>query len=355
MTESVEHLIVGAGPAGLRAAEVLGSAGREVLVVERHAIVGPKVCAGGLTQRSVREIGGLSGTDGTPLSPPVPSLASVTHVSLHASEALIPLSGECATVHTVSRRALGGWQLARAQRAGAEVRTGVAVSGFDLPARTARVGGTSIRYRHLIGADGADSGVRRALGLPSPRALFAGEFNVPGRRAEPLCVLCDTEQLANGYWWVFPHVDYTSIGAIAPKHLVPPARLRRMVERTAAGRGVPIADVPFEGATLEVEYCGVHFAHGVHLVGDAAGLPSALTGEGIYAALVSGEEVACSILEPAFPNPKLRKWLHTKRTHAICLAIVAGRRARAAMHWAIRAAMGRPSGRRVVTRLLTTG
>ena len=40
--ESVEHLIVGGGPAGLRAAQVLAEAGREVLVLEKRAEIGPK-------------------------------------------------------------------------------------------------------------------------------------------------------------------------------------------------------------------------------------------------------------------------------------------------------------------------
>ena len=35
--DTIEHLIVGGGPAGLRAAQVLAGAGREVLVVEKRA------------------------------------------------------------------------------------------------------------------------------------------------------------------------------------------------------------------------------------------------------------------------------------------------------------------------------
>lgn len=50
---------------------------------------------------------------------------------------------------------------------------------------------------------------------------------------------------------------------------------------------------------------GVEFPGSVYLVGDAAGTASALSGEGIYGALVLGEEVARSILEPGSPRPKL--------------------------------------------------
>jgi flavin-dependent dehydrogenase len=40
--ETVQHLIVGAGPAGLRAGQVLAQAGREALVAETRPEIGPK-------------------------------------------------------------------------------------------------------------------------------------------------------------------------------------------------------------------------------------------------------------------------------------------------------------------------
>jgi flavin-dependent dehydrogenase len=64
-----------------------------------------------------------------------------------------------------------------------------------------------------------------------------------------------------------------------------------------------------------VDYRGLHFAGGVHLAGDAAGVPSALTAEGIYSALLTGEEVARRILDPAHPSPRVARWLRTKRRH----------------------------------------
>lgn len=305
--ESVEHLIVGAGPAGLRAAQVLAEAGREVLVLEKRAEIGPKTCAGGLTVKTVRELALL----GLPIGD---TLASVGHVAFAGGRA-VALDTETTVVHTLARRKLGRFQLALARRAGAEVCAGTPASGIDPEQRTIRAGGRPLRWRHLIGADGADSAVRRALGLPSPREYFAAEYNIPGVSLGPLRIECDPGPLANGYFWVFPHADYTSVGAVAPKHLVPPASVRRYLEARVDRLGLERTEVPFEGATLEVAYHGCHFPGDVHLAGDAAGVPSSLTAEGIYAALVTGEEVARSILEPRAPAPKTASWLRTKRRH----------------------------------------
>jgi flavin-dependent dehydrogenase len=305
--DDVEHLILGAGPAGLRAAQVLAQAGREVLVLEKRAEIGPKTCAGGLTCKTMREL--------RPLGLPADAtLASIGHVAFAGGRHVV-LDAELTLVHTIPRRDLGRYQLQWARAAGATVRAGVPASDIDLRERTVLAGGRRIRWRHLIGADGADSAVRRALGLPCPRTYFAAEYNVPGLRLEPLRIECDPGAIANGYFWVFPHQAYTSVGAVAPKRVVPPATLRRYLDGRCEGLGVVRADVPFEGATLEVAYRGCHFPGGVHLAGDAAGVISSLTAEGIYAALVTGEEVARTILEPRAPAPKTTSWLRTKRWH----------------------------------------
>ncbi len=305
--ETVEHLIVGAGPAGLRAAQVLAEAGREVLVVEKREEIGPKTCAGGLTPKAVNELERLG-------LPAEAGLRSVGHVAFAHGRPVV-LAREHAAIRTLPRRELGRHQLRWARVAGAEVRAACPATELDLAGRTVRAGERRIRWSHLIGADGSDSAVRRALRLRSPRAYFAAEYNVSGVRAEPLRVECDPRGLANGYFWVFPHCDYTSIGAVAPKRLVKPAVLRRYLDRRIAALGVSLTGVAFEGATLEVEFSGFHFAGGVHLAGDAAGVPSSLTAEGIYAALVTGEEVARAILDPSFQSAKTASWLRVKRRH----------------------------------------
>lgn len=318
-SESVDVLIIGAGPAGLRAAQVLAELGREALVLEKRAEIGPKTCAGGLTRKAVEELAALG-------LPADSGLESVGHVSFTVGQCQ-PLDPARAAVRTVGRRELGALQTAWARAAGAEVRAGISVTQLDLGGRTALAAGHPLRWRCLIGADGADSAVRRALGLSSARACFACEYNVPGIRLTPLRIECDPV-LASGYFWVFPHRTFTSIGAAAPRHLVPPSRLRAYLDGRMRALGLEPEAARFEGATLEVACRGFHFGD-VHLVGDAAGVPSSLTAEGIHAALVSGEDVARRIVDRGWPQPKLGRWLAAKRRHdraARLLALSAMRR-----------------------------
>src|SRR5690606_22871105 len=96
--ESVEHIVVGAGPAGLRAAQVLAEAGRDVVVLEKNARVGPKTCGGGLSSKAVRELERLG-------LPPEAGLTSVARVSFRG-DASIELDPQHARIKTLSRERL---------------------------------------------------------------------------------------------------------------------------------------------------------------------------------------------------------------------------------------------------------
>jgi geranylgeranyl reductase len=129
--------------------------------------------------------------------------------------------------------------------------------------------------------------------------------------------------------------------------VVPPPVLRAHLEQYASAAGVQNLP-PFDAATLEVRFAGFHFRNHVHLVGDAAGVASSLTGEGIYAALITGEEVARQILDSRYSAPKTRAWLRTKRAHDAVARLWRSRRARDASFRALDRALRLPRARRAI-------
>ncbi len=274
--ETVEHLIVGAGPAGLRAGQVLADAGREALVAEKHAEIGPKTCAGGLTPKTVALLRGLGLPDDV-------GLTSVGLVAFAAGSPGDARPGQHVGRHPVTKRA---WAVpvglgSRGRSRGASGLRG-ARAGPGAPdragGRNPREMAASDRRRRLR--------LRRAPGTrPSLAArLLRGRVQPSGRTARAAPVECDRE-LRGGYFWVFPH-DGLHLGRRGRLEARGPAGgAPRLPRRPARADALPGHGAPLEGATLEVDFRGLHFADGVHLAGDAAGVPSALTAEGIYSAL----------------------------------------------------------------------
>ena len=50
MKDKFDIIIIGAGPAGLKCAEQFKNSDFSVLLIEKNKVIGPKTCAGGLTQ-----------------------------------------------------------------------------------------------------------------------------------------------------------------------------------------------------------------------------------------------------------------------------------------------------------------
>lgn len=65
---------------------------------------------------------------------------------------------------------------------------------------------------------------------------------------------------------------------------------------------------------INFDYQGHEFGN-IFLVGDAGGFASGLTGEGMYYAMVSGQEIAKKIINPKYDTPKISGILTRKVKH----------------------------------------
>jgi flavin-dependent dehydrogenase len=285
--------IIGAGPAGARAAERLAAQGAEVVLFDPR-VPWEKPCGGGLTAAAIENI---------------PELAEVarrarrmTSVRLESDRSTIEVPLE-RPLYVLSRTALGQWQLDRARLAGATLEP-AAVTGVERKPghgwRLTLADGRKSEVRLLVGADGAASRVRRVVapGLEIELAPTRVAF-VPGAGRTPGAIGLRFFRGVDGYAWDFPRPHHRSIGVgIAPGTWARP-RMDAEVDRywsdlghcgctssERAGAVIGTAAHPL-GSRFRL-LAGGDYA----LLGDAAGLADPATGEGIENAMRSADFLA---------------------------------------------------------------
>lgn len=286
MERDAEIGIVGAGPAGARAAELLAGLGAKVLMLDPKA-PWEKPCGGGLTPPlfdEMPEFGEL-----------LPTARPISRVRIEVS----PEEGFVASldrpIQIISRRNLAEWQLARATAAGATLEP---VKMRDAKRERKRwrldTDDGPIRVGFLIGADGGASLVRR-LAAPRLRVELAPtRVAYPGAAGPtPDTMVLQFYRGLAGYLWDFPRPDHRSIGVGVPNGTWRRPRLDSEIDiyRDSSER-CTCPELERAGAVIGTAQLG----HGdfskivgddYALLGDAVGLADPLTGEGIQNAVRS--------------------------------------------------------------------
>jgi menaquinone-9 beta-reductase len=302
-----DAIVVGAGPGGSAAAYYLARRGRRVLLLDRQAFPRDKSCGDGLTRPAVSVL------DEMGVLPELGSAQRVRGVRMHMRgqphrDLLYPRDS---LGLVVPRLQLDDILCRRAVFAGAELRTGVSVARLvredGLVCGVEAIEGSQIhmlRSAVVIAADGASSVLARDAGLLSRgpvgfaiRGYYEGiaEFDDLLEIRMPLLDSTD-EHLLPSYGWIFPTGTGTANIGVGLCRRERGANVRQMMERFVGElrqsdrrfENMHLRE-PWKGAPLRFDFAPDRCAAaGLMLVGDAAGLISPFTGEGISFALESG-------------------------------------------------------------------
>jgi geranylgeranyl reductase len=173
------------------------------------------------------------------------------------------------------------------------------------------MGKEGVAYQFLVGADGATSLVRRYLKLKQKYTIGI-YYDIPDIK-DNIILNIDGKSLKTGYIWEFPHQTFTNVGIhYHPKHINSRKALA-LLRSYMQQNNYPIDSNTYRAFPIAYGYYGCQFKHNIFLAGDAAGLASKLTGEGIAYALISGREVARTILNPSYKMPSLRRLIAQKK------------------------------------------
>jgi geranylgeranyl reductase family protein len=299
--EKYDVVIIGAGPAGLKAAEVLARGGKKAIVFEKGKVIGDKVCAGGITNKDLK------------YNIPTNLISrSFNRLCVSTQRQRIFIEEKEPFLYTIDRRVLGKWQAECAKKAGVIVKVNTRVNHIKESSVITTAGEFS--YNYLIGADGASSIVRKYLGIKTDELVLAFHYIVP-RKFDYVGMHLDPTRFGYTYIWIYPHKDFTSIGTgIDIGFSIPLEKLKEEFNIWLKENDIDVRNLKFEAAPISYDYEGHEFDN-IFLVGDAGGFTSGITGEGIYSALLSGEEVAKKIINKDYETPDLKKWLACKRIH----------------------------------------
>ncbi len=310
----MEHwdvVVVGAGPAGAAAALAARRAApsTRVLLLDRADFPRDKVCGDGIAPEALDVLQRL-GVDPAAL---IDGFAPVPRLRLRSPGGTVVERAMRRPAHVVPRRVLDARILDAALAGGAVVRRHQV---RRLTAHADRVEvDDAFTADVVIGADGAESVVRRGLGLAPNRpdrmavALRGYAPELPGQ--EGVQVIATTEQRWPAYAWSFPlgdgraNVGYGELVSGGASRAALIEGLHRLLP------GVEPDGLRAHRLPLSTQRPRQPDGR-VLLAGDAASLINPLTGEGIFYAVLSGALAGAAAVSGDGAGRAYRRGLHRR-------------------------------------------
>ena len=284
-----DAIVAGAGPAGATAAYELAKSGLDVLILEKEKFPRYKPCGGGLSLK-INHILDFNINDA------IEATVMGAYFTGNKKEGLLLLSDR-PVAYMVMRDRFDSMLVSEAIKAGAKFIDKSPVKGITPTKEGYSVfsGDNVFNCRYVIGADGANSVIRRFMHPKLRRSVSASveaEIPVDQRMIERHnhYVHIDFGAIPQGYAWVFPKKNCLSAGIAGFRGVTKQPRM--YFDRFIKGHTTisKIEDYKHKGHPLPL-FQRPHLLSkgGVMLVGDAGNLVDPFFGEGIYYAMRSAQ------------------------------------------------------------------
>jgi len=330
MSELYDLVVVGAGPAGsaaaLRGRQLRPDA--RVLLLDAADFPRDKACGDGIAPHAVDELSRLGVPDA------VSGYAPVSRLRVSSPGGAEVVAAPARPNYVVPRRVFDARLVAAAAAAGVEIRR-QRVHRLTVGRAWVELDGAVAGWV-VIGADGANSTVRRQAGVarsPAKHTAIAVRGYAPAPVGVPEQRIAMVAQGWPAYAWSFPIGDGRANVGFGKL-------VTRVGEEGRSGRAELYGrlaelqpDSPADPATLRAHHLPLSSGRPrqpdgrVLLAGDALSLINPLTGEGIYYALLSGRLAAEAAVEaPAVAGTAYRRALgrelgrHLRHTDALARA-----------------------------------
>jgi len=274
-------VIIGASFAGLNCAKTLGNSGLHVLVLEKNNELGLKPCGFGVEDEDTQFI--PESDMNFPLKPLV-IVHEKEKYRMPENQALISSINRPDFLNKL-KNGLGKFN-------NIEIRMGQKIA--NISKNTLIVDGSEIKYKYLVGSDGSFSMVRKFIGLETRKFMAAAHYIVPEVYPD-FEMFTDNKLFDKGYAWIFPNRNFSSVGASVDYRSPKLPDLKKNLNQWLKDNKIDTSENKFAGSIINYDFKGYKFGD-IYLAGDAAGLGSGLTGNGMYPACASGYQIGKEIL-----------------------------------------------------------